>query len=48
VRFDFAKVEIKLFKKKYSNYCFLIIIFYGGKNFIFWQKFNSLIYYIYK
>ena len=28
-RIDIAKVEIKLFKKKYRNYCFLIFICYG-------------------
>ncbi len=40
-RFDIAKVEIKLFKKKWSNYCLLIILCYKEK-FSFLMPANSI------
>ena len=39
--FDIAKVEIKLFKKKWSNYCLLTILCYK-RFFIFLAPVNSI------
>ena len=42
--FDIAKVEIKLWKKKWRNYCFSTIICYGEKRFFRGSFFRHTIY----